>query len=62
MKKKSVITIISIFLNLVLFSALTYYDKINSHVEGVPAPFFHEQHLSDMQGDSHGVTLASAVK
>jgi hypothetical protein len=65
MKKKSVITIASIFLNLVLFSALVYFDKINNQPITAAAPVFHLQHLSDIgysQSDGHGMTLASTVK
>jgi hypothetical protein len=65
MKKKSAITTISIFLNLVLFSVLAHYDKINSHAISSSAPLFRLQHLSNivyLQSDSHGIALASTVK
>ena len=65
MKKKSIITITSIFLNVVLFSALAYYNKVNSHAATAPAPFFRLQHLPEVvcsQIESRGIALASNVK
>jgi hypothetical protein len=65
MKKKSVIAITSVFLNLVLLSALVHYDKINNRALNVSAPFFTIQHLSSigyLQSDSHAIALASTVK
>ena len=65
MKKKSVIAILSVVLNLVLFSALAYSNKVNSNAVGAPPPFFICQHLPDLgyvQSDGHAVALASAVK
>jgi hypothetical protein len=65
MKKKSVITLVSVVLNLVLFSALACFNKINSRADGVGAPFFLVQHLGEagyVQTHSHEVTLASTVK
>ncbi|MEI9865953.1 MAG: hypothetical protein WDN00_15660 [Limisphaerales bacterium] len=62
MKKKSVITIISVFLNLVLFAALAYFNKINSLAESVPGPIFLRQHISDigyLKSDNHVIALAN---
>lgn len=65
MKTKSAITIISISLNLVLFSVLAYFNKIDSHTEGSPAPFFLVQHMTAVgyaQNDSHEIALVSTGK
>jgi len=65
MKKKYVITIISVCLNVVLFSALAYCNKINSRSEGATAPLILLQQLPEiglLQGDSQGIALASTVK
>ncbi|MBW8865150.1 MAG: hypothetical protein JF609_09570 [Verrucomicrobia bacterium] len=65
MKKKYVITIISIGLNVVLFSALAYCNKINARTDGATAPLILLQQLPDiglLQGDGQGLALASAVK
>lgn len=65
MKKKYLITIISVCLNVVLFSALAYTNKINAHTEGATAPTFIYHPLPDiggLQSDGQGIALASAVK
>lgn len=65
MKKKSAITIISVCLNLVLFSALAYFNKINSHIADSPAPFFLVQHMTAVgyaQNDSHEIALVGTGK
>jgi len=65
MKTKSAIIIVSVLLNVGLFSALAYFNKINSRAEGTPALFFLHQHLPEVgyfHGYSHGVALASTVK
>jgi hypothetical protein len=65
MKKKSLIAIASIFLNLALFSALVYYNKINSHAANAPMPFIRLQHLPNtgyLQSDRHEIALASTMK
>jgi hypothetical protein len=65
MKKKSIITVASIGLNLALFSALLHFNKINSLPTESLTPFFRVQHLAAMgyaQSDSRRIVLASTVK
>jgi len=65
MKKKYVITIISVCLNLVLFSALVYLNKINNRSEGTTAPLIQLQQLPQfglLQRDAREIALASLVK
>lgn len=64
MKKKSLMIIVSVLLNLVLFAALVYCNKINGRTEGATAPLFVIQHLSGLnhlQIDGQGVTVASTM-
>jgi len=65
MKKKSLIIVTSVVLNLVLFSALAHFNKINNRTEGIGAPFFRVQHLPEFgqqQGNSKSLVVASTTK
>lgn len=65
MKKKYVITIISVCLNVVLFSALAYFNKVNNRLEGATAPLILLQQLpalGQIQSDGQGIALASTLK
>ena len=65
MKKKSVLTIVSVFLNLALFAALAYFNRFNAHAENTPAPLIvlhHMNDVSDAQSDSHEIALFSTTK
>jgi hypothetical protein len=65
MEKKSVIVVISVVLNLVLFSALIGFNKYNSTIEGAPAPYFVVQHMNNnghVQSGGHEIASASIMK
>ena len=65
MEKKSLIIVISVLLNLVLFSALIGFNKYNSTIEGAPAPYFVVQHLNDsgpVLSGGHEIASASTMK
>jgi len=47
MKRKSLIIILSVILNIALFSALVYFNKFNSRTDSTPALYFVGKHLSD---------------
>jgi hypothetical protein len=61
MKIKSSIIILSVLLNLVLFSTLAYFDKFNSSVESTVAPFIVIQHLG-AQSAGHEIASVATVK
>jgi hypothetical protein len=65
MKKKSVIIVLSVLLNLVLFSVLIGFNKFNSTMDGAPAPYFVVQHLGDnghAESTGHEIASASTMK
>ena len=46
MKRKSLIIILSVILNIALFSALVYFNKVNSRTESLLALYFVGKHLT----------------
>jgi len=65
MEKKSLIIVLSVLLNLVLFSALIGFNKYNSTIGDAPAPYFVVQHLSDsvhVQSGGHEIASASTMR